>query len=49
MLPCANPKRETCIPDVRGMRQLSVPPAPITVGAEAVVAGMEPGLLPAPL
>jgi hypothetical protein len=49
MLPWAMPNKLTCMPLVFGMRQESVPPAPMTVGAAAVGGGCEPGELPGPL
>lgn len=50
--PRDTPNNVTCTPVLDGIRQLSLPPPPITVGATADMTGLsgiEPGLEPAPL
>lgn len=52
MLPLDTPNSVTWIPVLEGIRQESLPPPPIIVGATADItgfAGWEPGLEPAPL
>jgi hypothetical protein len=49
MLPLDIPTMLSCNPVLRGIKQESLPPPPITVGAIADMTGCEPGELPAPL
>jgi len=52
MEPVATPKRVIWTPVVEGIKQLSLPPPPIMVGATADMTGgwgWEPGAEPAPL
>ena len=41
IVPCEKPKKDIWIPDVVGRRQLSLPPAPMTVGAMEDITGAD--------
>ena len=52
ILPLDTPNSVTCMPVLEGIRQLSLPPPPIMVGATADITGgvgVDPGAEPAPL
>ena len=52
MSPRDTPNSVTCTPVLEGIKQLSLPPPPIIVGATADMtglAGVDPGAEPAPL